>query len=71
MSINGNESRKGQVMSEGNSLNQIAFESFADIYPHEAYKTCPERFLEYFKTRCPNVSITDMERLLKETESEE
>ena len=58
-------------MSDENRLNEIAFESFADTYPHEAYEAYPERFLEYFKLRCPNVSIADMEALLKETERSE
>lgn len=46
----------------------VAFEMFANIYPHEAYASHPEEFWRYFQQRQPGVSREEMERLLAETE---
>jgi hypothetical protein len=46
---------------------QTAWEWFAQAHPHEAYATWPNRFWEFFQSRCPNTSRAQMEKTLKET----
>jgi len=57
------------MMGDTRDPGQVAFELFADIYPHEAYAAFPERLLEYA------MRITGQPRdiilsLLRETETE-
>lgn len=43
------------------------WECFCQAYPHEAYESDPERFWEYFHSKCPDKSRTDMMYILRET----
>lgn len=52
-------------------LDEACWRWFADAHPHEAYKTWPDRFWEYFHSTCPDISRERMEQLLKETEYHE
>lgn len=49
----------------------IAWRLFAKIYPHEAYATWPDRFWNFFRTRCPNLNRKQMEQILIETGKDE
>jgi len=44
-----------------------AFRTFANIYPHEAYKLEPERFCNFVRTSNPDLSDKDIVKLLNET----
>lgn len=46
---------------------QTAWEWFAAAHPHEAFATWPDRFWQYFQTRCPGVAREKMERIMAET----
>jgi len=45
-------------------MNKTPFESFADIYPHEAYGSEPEKFWEYFHRLHPDWSREQVNELL-------
>lgn len=47
---------------------QVAWEWFAGAHPHEAYAKWPDRFWQFFQSRCPSVTREQMERTLMETE---
>lgn len=47
---------------------QIAWEWFAEAHPHEAHAMSPDRFWEFFQTKCPGVSRETMVATLKETD---
>lgn len=49
-------------------LDAIAYSWFADAHPHEAYKTDPELFWQYFQSRIPGVTREQMEATLQETQ---
>jgi hypothetical protein len=46
------------------TMDQRAFEIFAELHPLEAYAKWPGRFWRYFKRRSPGVTRQEMERLL-------
>jgi hypothetical protein len=48
-------------------MDQVAFEIFADCYPHEAHAQAPERFWQLFKSRFPNIIRAQMEAILRDT----
>lgn len=52
-------------------IEAVAFETFAQAHPHEAYAAHPERFWQYFEDQAPGVSREQMEAWLRETEEEQ
>lgn len=50
---------------------QTAWEWFAGAHPHEAHAKCPDRFWEFFQSKCPGVSREQMVATLKVTEGNE
>ena len=51
------------------NMNKKAFEIFAAAHPHEAYAKWPRRFWLFFREQCPDVTKSEMEAMLKETET--
>ena len=49
--------------------NKKAFEIFAAAYPHEAYAKWPELFWKFFQKEMPGIPRSEMEAMLKETET--
>ena len=49
------------------AIDRAAFETFASIYPHEAYEAFPDEFWAYVQRRRPNVSREEMEEALRES----
>jgi len=50
-------------------LDDEAFALFAEVYPHEAYDSEPERFLAFAKKSCPQRTREDIVSLLEKTRS--
>jgi hypothetical protein len=48
---------------------QIAFEMFAEVYPHEAAEMDWPRFVAYTQSKNPLIPESEIRRLLKETEA--
>jgi len=49
------------------AMDDAAFRVFANLHPHEAYDTWPERFWEHFQEKMPGLSRQQMETLLAKT----
>ena len=49
---------------------QIAFEAFSTLHPHESYRQYPDRFWEFFQKQRPDISRAEMERFLEEVRRE-
>jgi hypothetical protein len=47
---------------------KMAFEMFAQVYPHEAAEMDWPRFVAYMKSKNPLITEVEIIRLLKETE---
>lgn len=54
-------------MSDDN-VEDAAFETFAQLYPHEAYALDHDKFFAYFQKTAPGIDRLDMIKLLNETE---
>jgi hypothetical protein len=48
-------------------IDQMAFEMFAKIHPHECYATYPERFWEFFHREYPTITREEMIELINDT----
>jgi hypothetical protein len=57
----------GSAMADAEA-EHVAWEWFAGAHPHEAHAKWPDRFWQFFQSRCPGVTREQMERTLTETD---